>query len=672
MRGWGLVIASTVALLLIPGGRSVFSRQPAAAVTAQEDSTAWIDVVALDSSGRQVRDLSPSDVTVRIDGQARKILSLRYVFRGPGAEAARISAPAATPAAADPSRLILIAIDENSILRGGEKAVASAVWRVLDTLAPADRVALVTLPSPRERAVLSTDREILRAAVSRIAGRGVPRTPMALADEQRADDPDLRVTDEEQAVRERELDGREGRQGLPERQPGFARDAPVAETADVGPRTSLQALARLLQDLRDVPGPKTVLYLYAGAAAPDQPDQARLEDAARDLPAAVEAAAGARVTVHVINTTRVGGSDAERVARDTGGTLAKSAAAGSDLARLGAVLSGNWLVEIESRPEDRNAARALEVAATRKGVTLLTARRWTARDDPIPVAEAAPASPPPAPVPGAAPSVRASARPVDPELQPTLARVAAYLESYLRDFSSVVVEEDYHQRIVSGTALAGRPTFRRLKSDLLLVQTASTEGWTPFRDVFEVNGTPVRDREDRLRKLFLEKPETAMVEALRISQEGARYNIGRIYRTINVPTLALVFLTPARVSSFRFERRDEEVVEGIRAWRLDFEEVGRPTVVRQADTGRDLPSSGSLWVDPLTGRIVKTIVRNGDEAFRVESTVVYRPNDALGLWAPAEMREIYRMVNGTETIMGSATYSRFRRFQVTTAESIRN
>mgnify|MGYP003694380831 CR=1 FL=1 len=38
---------------------------------------------------------------------------------------------------------------------------------------------------------------------------------------------------------------------------------------------------------------------------------------------------------------------------------------------------------------------------------------------------------------------------------------------------------------------------RELKSDFLLVKVGPLE-WLPFRDVYEVDGTPIRDREGRL------------------------------------------------------------------------------------------------------------------------------------------------------------------------------
>ena len=88
-----------------------------------------------------------------------------------------------------------------------------------------------------------------------------------------------------------------------------------------------------------------------------------------------------------------------------------------------------------------------------------------------------------------------------------------------------------------------------LVSDFLLVQVPG-EGWTPFRDVFERNGQKLRDREERLAKLFLNgASRSSFDQARQIMLEGARYNIGTIERTINLPTLPLVFLTAGASAS---------------------------------------------------------------------------------------------------------------------------
>ena len=74
-----------------------------------------------------------------------------------------------------------------------------------------------------------------------------------------------------------------------------------------------------------------------------------------------------------------------------------------------------------------------------------------------------------------------------------------------------------------------------LRSDFLLVKIDNRR-WLPFRDVFERDGRPVRDRQDRLTKLFLGgATNSALVQAEKIMNESARYNIGNGTRTINVP-----------------------------------------------------------------------------------------------------------------------------------------
>jgi hypothetical protein len=310
------------------------------------------------------------------------------------------------------------------------------------------------------------------------------------------------------------------------------------------------------------------------------------------------------------------------------------------------------------------------VRPARKGLVVVAPTRWAARDDALPEPSETPEptvevtgteQAPAAPVAGRARRSRA----LDPDLQAVLARTSSYVDRYVNELGNVVAQERYRQ--VVRRPYAGGES-RTTMSDLLLVRTRT--GWTPFRDVLEVDGKPLPDREDRLRRLFLESPEKAMAEGRRISEEGARYNLGQVFRTINTPTLALGFLLPTVIGGFHFERHGTDKVEGINTWRLDFEETGRPTQISQASTGRDLPSEGSIWVEPTSGRVLKTRLRNGDEGVSVEVIVTFRPNDTLGLWTPAEMKETYRRPRGAESIDAEATYQNFRRFVVDTAESL--
>ena len=63
---------------------------------------------------------------------------------------------------------------------------------------------------------------------------------------------------------------------------------------------------------------------------------------------------------------------------------------------------------------------------------------------------------------------------------------------------------------------------RRLRSDFLLVSVSTAQDWVPFRDVFEVDAQPIRDREQRLSRLFLNPSPDSLQQANRIQEESAR------------------------------------------------------------------------------------------------------------------------------------------------------
>src|SRR5262245_20886922 len=98
-----------------------------------------------------------------------------------------------------------------------------------------------------------------------------------------------------------------------------------------------------------------------------------------------------------------------------------------------------------------------------------------------------------------------------------LDRASVYVEDLVAKFSRVVAEEQYSQVYLLASVEGSRGTFlgspkvaerRVLKSDLLLVRPAGIDQLFLFRDVFEVDARPVRDRENRLAKLFLQSRDT--------------------------------------------------------------------------------------------------------------------------------------------------------------------
>jgi hypothetical protein len=255
-----------------------------------------------------------------------------------------------------------------------------------------------------------------------------------------------------------------------------------------------------------------------------------------------------------------------------------------------------------------------------------------------------------------------------------VAKTSDYVQTFQEQFGLVVSEERYEQRIRRSVVGLGTSSSRNLGpmetvlvSDFLLVQVPG-EGWFPFRDVFERDGRKVRDREDRLANLFLKGSTRSTFEQARtIMNEGARYNIGQVERNINTPTLMLPFVTPLHRYRFTFSSggRDEDGTV------IELKETARPTFITTgARQDQDLPLSGRFWVDEATGTVRKTELQAVHVTVEAHITVTYRREDSLGLWVPARMEERYRRGRDPMEVVGTATYSKFRRFQVTTSEDL--
>ena len=153
-----------------------------------------------------------------------------------------------------------------------------------------------------------------------------------------------------------------------------------------------------------------------------------------------------------------------------------------------------------------------------------------------------------------------------------LDRSSAYVEDLVTKFSRVVAEEQYAQEYLIATPEGSRGTFlgapkvaerRALKSDLLMVKPAGLDQWFIFRDVFEVDARAVRDRENRLSKLFLESRDTVTaIERAHEIARRARCSTSAAMGTIDNPMLALGFLQRVYRPRFRFTLRGRDTEAG--------------------------------------------------------------------------------------------------------------
>jgi hypothetical protein len=226
---------------------------------------------------------------------------------------------------------------------------------------------------------------------------------------------------------------------------------------------------------------------------------------------------------------------------------------------------------------------------------------------------------------------------------------------------------------------------RRLSSDVVFVRAPGTAlPWWLLRDVYEVDGRAVRDREARLEKLLAGGAADGIERARAIADEGARFNLGVGFRNFNVPTLVLAFLHPAVQPHFSFERKGTATIEGRPFVEIAFRELAAPTLIRGPDARPDVLAAGRVWIhdgrDGTVGRTELVLELRGDGTMtRALLTTEYRPYRALALWVPVEMRDRLQTEfagargrsGSVEFVEGLAAYSGFRQAGVTTQEEFR-
>lgn len=253
----------------------------------------------------------------------------------------------------------------------------------------------------------------------------------------------------------------------------------------------------------------------------------------------------------------------------------------------------------------------------------------------------------------------------------TLGMAGRYVAEYRTQVSGVVYEERYRQR--AEREIAPPAYTRELRSDMLLVSDRD-RGWVEFRDVFEVDGRPVRDREKRLEQLFLSPGVDAFAQAERILREGARHHLNHpdliVQRSINMPLTVLQYLMPEHQDRFRFVEDARESVNGRAAVRLRFEEHAMPRIIRTPD---DAPASGRVWLDPESGAVLRTellLVTGGTaRPLSIYVSVTFTEDPKSRLLLPSRMEEEFK--RGGIRVSGRAQYSNFRRFGVETNTEIK-
>jgi len=272
----------------------------------------------------------------------------------------------------------------------------------------------------------------------------------------------------------------------------------------------------------------------------------------------------------------------------------------------------------------------------------------------------------------------------EPTLADVLGRAGTYVAEFERQLSGIAAEERYVQEVSRFGRGPGRlvvPMQLDLRSELFLVRGGgSGPRWIQFRDVFEADGQPVRDRSERLSSLFADAGASHDDQIRRILDESSRYNLGDVERTINVPLVALQFLESGNQWRFHFKRVAERTPAAkpagaassgaafrvsIEMWTIQYQERETPTIIR-TPTGQTIASRGRFWIDPTTGQVLMSELLAESRGVRATIDVSFQSEPLLGMLVPIEMRELYEGRRDGSLMRGHATYGGFR--TVTPAE----
>lgn len=195
-------------------------------------------------------------------------------------------------------------------------------------------------------------------------------------------------------------------------------------------------------------------------------------------------------------------------------------------------------------------------------------------------------------------------------------------------------------------------------------------GWVAFpgstdvvgvRDVVEVDGRSLTTERERLQSLLHGGRAGAGVEVRRLLDEASRYNlsIGEGSRNLNLPTLVLFFLHPQVQPRFSWSRRSPPSAA---LWEFEFKEREGPTVIHGGADGRErVVSRGRVLIEPTSGILRRSELRLRFDGINYTLVTTCERVAALDLVLPIRLEERYE--TSTQSVVGTATYDNYRRFE---------
>ena len=171
--GLGVFIIASIALSVV-----LSAQQPPTFRSGVE--LIEVDATVIDRDGNPIADLQAADFSVTVDGEPRAVVQAQFIsLRAPTgdtlpADSLAEDAAYTSNANADPGRLIVILVDEESIPWGEGRDMMRAAAEFVDRLSPGDRVSVVAMPQPGVYIDFTSDHDRVRRAVGGMSGLGPP------------------------------------------------------------------------------------------------------------------------------------------------------------------------------------------------------------------------------------------------------------------------------------------------------------------------------------------------------------------------------------------------------------------------------------------------------------------------------------------------------------------
>jgi VWFA-related protein len=352
-----------------------------------------VDVAVVDSQGKPLPGLMPGDFTVRVDGKPRAVVSAEWVplaaEAGTAKPATRVPQGYSSNENATGGRLIAIVVDEPHIRPGGAAAILAAASAFIDRLSPNDRIAAVSLGLGGPVTPFTADRTRVKDAISRMSGQ---RDTLKLTNQNVTPSEAFEIAEGNRLTTEtvyaRECAGlRNGSAAMQQcRQEVDAEASTLAEQLRRTSDVTIRGLRDVLEALRPLDGPKTLLLMSEGFAVRDTSLNTELGALAAETRTSIYALKLDNQLFDITNSKAAPAFDAAMTQRNDGlesvaaaarGTLFLVNGTGSQLfTHIESELSGYYLLGVESDPGDRERkARVIRIEVSRRGATVRTRRQ---------------------------------------------------------------------------------------------------------------------------------------------------------------------------------------------------------------------------------------------------------------------------------------------------------